>query len=101
MTREEMRRAIALDVIQQVAAAKFCAMSGKYCDVAPAVAVRRRKCEVCAIGAATVSSLRLYNEAPQSLIEDWDPGCGEGAFDHLEQFFPRHELDAMEAAFEM
>lgn len=81
-TKAEKRVAIARDVLRQLAARKFIAESGVYCSIDDADAQKIdatssddlqkalkkvKRCNVCALGAAFVSSVLKFDEMPINL----------------------------------
>lgn len=110
LTRKQMAVAIAKDVISQIKRRIYLPESGVYVaganDNIPQTAIgtkqlqpflkkRNLRCEVCAIGAAFLSSVRLFNDL--IVPEYWD-NCDMK--DKLREYFSPLELQALEASFE-
>lgn len=113
MTPAEQRVAIAKDVIKQIKEQKLIVRCGRYAALlhafdlpnGPVVGGKFSqqtllredvRCEVCAVGAAIVSGLRLFNGASFDII--WSPD-GEGAADKA-HWFSRSQTALIERAFE-
>jgi hypothetical protein len=102
-TRKQMRLAIGRDVLQQIAAKRITPLSGTYYS-GPSLANKDAQnalldaleCRVCALGAAFVSRVRLFNSFS---TDSREVGRGEMQVS-LAEFFPLEELIAIEAAFE-
>lgn len=108
MTPEQQRIAIAEDVVAQVRAGVFIAEQGEYFHPkGPRGVIKRfttwvaklKPCEVCGIGAACVSSVRLF--------DDWNGETHVGDVchpepmrEHLSRFFSDAQIGLIEVAFE-
>src|SRR5216684_1681623 len=114
------RRAIARDVIAQIKARHYSAESMVYVgwelvniiEDAPPDAnlqtllkkkiTKNNPCRVCGLGACFISAVRLYNDAPASILQQ----SGYSYFStkklrrKLDQFFTRREQGLIEASFE-
>lgn len=137
MTNSEKRVAVAKDVLKQLAARKIKASPGVYLHAelkkgAPGresdggdgyseltgslqdhLTTKVKRCEVCALGAAFVSYVRLFNKVNIGDETDTYGGAIEGYYSdlggeinayrpelQLKRIFSMDQLDLMEAAFE-
>lgn len=109
LSKAAKRVAIAKDVIQQIKAGQFAIETGVWAEVNNNNAIssdvnqnmllgRREplKCNCCAVGAAFLSSMRLFNVA-----EFNEQVSEEYAFDQLERYFTYNQLRLIEQAFEI
>lgn len=110
LTRKQMAVAIAKDVIAQIKCRKYTPEAGIYVcgadDNIPVTAIGNKqlqpflkagnlKCEVCAIGAVFLSSVRLFNDF--IIPRYWDDADMK---DKLGEYFSFIELRELEASFE-
>ncbi len=118
--KAKKRVMIARDVIAQLNANRFIASPGEWarfdglekskentelCDLL----AKNRKCEVCGVGALFVSAVEHANRISvadvKSDLDSYDLDYNEGieqstAFEYLEQYFDKEQLDLIEQAFE-
>jgi len=108
MTRAQMRVAIAKDVLKQIKARKITISPNGYWTVGnprflydgTAVGrldIQRKKCSVCAAGAAITSAIRLFNEETIPIRNASDE---ERVFIAGRRWFTKRQLAMIEAAFE-
>lgn len=110
LTRKQMAVAIAKDVIAQIKCHKYTPESGTYVSGAddsiptdaigckqlqPFLKKKDLQCEVCAIGATFLSSVRLFNDFV--VPKYWDDSDMKNK---LGEYFSPLELRALEASFE-
>lgn len=106
--RAQMRRAIAIDVIEQVAEGVYWAKRGTgfvFADnefgrqfISPRKALEAPRCGVCALGGMMLSQIRLYNAAaPDVMNHHVDRPDAKG---QLRPYFQDHELTLIEELFE-
>lgn len=96
-----MRRAIARDVIAQVAEGTYRANSVYFVGSAPLcdVVAHGTPCEVCGIGALFVSKARLFNDVPSFLLNE-DRIGRHYVTSGLSEYFTVEELSVIESTFE-
>jgi hypothetical protein len=108
MTRNQMRVAIAQDVLDQIAVGKFLPQKGTYFslptggDATKALCKLSAKqtvptCEVCGLGAVFTSAIHLFNELPKDMRHSQDDGAMKR---RLSPFFTIEELSRIEQFFE-
>lgn len=107
MTAAQKRVAIAKDVIKQIKVRKLIISTGQFCDIYDDGCPYRlgkkellRKmpvCHVCAIGAAIVSGIRLFNQL-EIVDRDID---GNSQEDMIKKFFSPKQAALIEQAFEL
>ena len=111
MTAAQKRVAIAKDVIAQIKCGKFSINAGFFGTIHGADGSRTgdaadqkflkskqfTSCEVCAVGAAIVSGIRLFNKVQ---INDGEITCGS-AMGLATQYFTEQQVRLIENAFEM
>lgn len=118
--RAQARIAIAKDVIAQIKAQRYMAKTGLYIDsdTIPEVVsgkpidlqkhlkktlTKTNPCQVCALGSAFISCVRLYDKFQVT----YDTSYGNGDIktpamrSKLHEFFTKVELDAIESSFEL
>jgi hypothetical protein len=114
--RERQKVAIARDVIAQVKARRYIATSGTYISrlgidedtkgdlqqIIKKKLTRRAPCDVCALGSAFISTVRLYDKFQLNSKTNSDGEIEYRAMRRkLEQFFSKIELGIIEASFEI
>lgn len=104
MTRAEKRVAIAKDVIKQIKAGRYGLRTGVYIasdgDIEidrydQKVVKRLKRCDVCAIGSAIASGMRLFNKCNLDVS-----ACGDEALRAVRKWFSPSQAIAIEIAFE-
>ena len=104
MTKAQERVAIAKDAIRQINAGRYYVETGGWCSIDRTDTINqelltrrdRPVCNVCALGAAMASSLRLFNigQIGSGEASTWDVD------QQLSRFFSPNQMTLIEAAFE-
>ena len=119
MTKQQkQRKAVALDVIAQIKASTYSAIQGVYTDhealsngnvgaelqqVIKKEVTAQQPCEVCALGACFISTVRLYNDfkLTNKVISPYDDGIRSTALKRkVATIFGRREMTVIESCFE-
>lgn len=104
LTAAQKRVAIAKDVIKQIRSRQYNIETGSYFEwefsLEPQLKIskkslsEKRRCDVCAVGAAIASGLRLFNGSRYEEITKWN------AFHAARKWFTANQAIAIECAFE-
>lgn len=104
LTKAEKRVQIAKDVIEQILAKKYSAVSGDYVSSTSMVPLNKEvlnrdnpKCKVCACGSLILSAIRLFNRHTCPITTN---GSHIKAMTLLKDWFSLAQLISIESAFE-